>query len=93
MDNNLAKRSSTIITKTDCEFIVLKKDAYMKISEAYNNEFNAKKDFLMGALPNFGSLKQQHNKLEAIYEIKQIKRRRDNFIYEQDDLGNSFFII
>ena len=55
--NPVVTRTSSIITNTDCEFIILEKEAYLKITEAYNSEFTSRKNFLLDTLPNFGSLK------------------------------------
>ena len=87
------KRTTSVITNVDCEFIVIMKDDYLNIIRKYDKRRKTKEDFMKEHIPNLKNINSTVIWDDIYYLIKDINYPRGSIIVNENDQGDKIFFI
>jgi len=88
-----AKRSTTIITNTHCEFIVIMKNDYVNIIRRFDKRRQAKIDFMRDKIPYLNTISSSVIWEDIFYLIKDADYNKGTAIVNENDKGKEIFLI
>ena len=72
-EGELARRTATVLAKTDVEFLILKKNDFMEITQNFNKEKERKKKFLISVIPFLNNITSAGTLENLMYSFKEEK--------------------
>ncbi len=87
------KRSATILTNQDCEFIILMKEDYLRILGKYNIENRFKLNFLKDNIPYINQVLSSSILEDYLYIFHAEFFKRGNTVVEQDTHGSRVYFL
>ena len=92
--NKSGLRTASVLTKTNCELIVIMKESYMNIiSEIDLRRRNAKLAFMNGYIPELNALSSPAILNDLLYFIQEQDYSKHNVIMKEKEMGDSIFFI
>lgn len=88
-----SKRSASILTNTDCEFIVVMKKDYVNIMGRYNKEDRLKMEFLKENLPYVDKISSSSVLKDYLYIFHNELLYRGNTVLEEDAVGERVYML
>jgi len=87
------KRSTSIITNTHCEFIVIMKNDYVNIIRRYDKRRQAKIDFMRDKIPYLNTISSSIIWEDIFYLIKDADYTKGTAIANENEKGNQIFLV
>lgn len=93
LTNPNAKRSASILTNSDCEFIILHKDDFLKIFARFSLHNKRKIDFLRANIPDMDQVSSRATFEDYMYSVQQLDLVKGNIITEEGYSGKKIYIL
>ncbi len=93
IDKRLARRKATAITTTDCEFMVIKREDFLKVTNKYDRIQDLKKDFLMEVIPFLNKINSKKTLNDLLYDFKFENLSINQHITRQGAIGEKIYLI
>lgn len=88
-----AKRTTSVITNTNCEFIVINKNDYINIINKYDRRRQIKTHFMKTKIPCVGIIRSPEIWEDIFYVIKDLDYPIGSVLVNEGDQGNRVFFI
>lgn len=88
-----SKRTASILTNTNCEFILVFKDDYLSVVNKFDNRRQAKIQFVKTKIPFMDSINSMEIWDQLFYEVKDQDYPRETVIVTEDKPGNYIFFL
>lgn len=93
LTNPDARRGASILTNTDCEFIILYKDDFLKISNRFSLQNKKKIDFLKANVPDLDQVSSRAMFEDFMYSIQQVDLIKGNIVTEEGVSGEKIYLL
>ena len=93
LTNPGAKRSASIYTVTDCEFIVIMKKDFLAVYNRFSRANNQKLGFLLATVPHLDKVNSQHILEDYMYSIHIADAVKGSKLTEQGKQGERVYFI
>lgn len=87
------KRTASVLTNVNSEFIVILKDDYLNIISRFDKRKHAKMEFMKNNIPFLDSLASLEIWDDLFYLIKEIDCLKDVTICNDNQIGNNLFFV
>ena len=87
------KRTTSVVTNADCEFIVITKEDYLNIIRKYDKRRQIKEEFMKQHIPNLSTINSPAIWDDIYYLIKDINYPRGSVIVNENEQGDKIFFI
>ena len=93
LTNPDAKRTASIYTMTDCEFIIVEKKDFLSIVGRFNKTNRRKIEFLMETMPHLDKVNSRLILEDYMYSVHITKTQKGTKLTEQGKPGQRLFLI
>ena len=93
LTNPGAKRSASIYTLSDCEFIILMKKDFMSVFNRFNKANNQKLAFLLATVPNLNKVNSRLILEDYMYSVQIADSIKGSKLTEQGKTGERVYFI
>jgi len=88
-----SKRTASVLTNVNSEFIVILKDDYLNIINRFDKRKHAKMDFMKKNIPYLDSLASLEIWDDLFYLIKELDSHKEAIIINEDQIGQNLYFV
>jgi len=88
-----AKRTTSVVTNTFCEFIVIMKKDYLDIIKRYDKRRQAKTEFMKNQIPYLNTINSSNIWEDIFYLIKDVDHTHGSAIVHENEIGNRILFV
>ena len=93
LTNPGAKRTASIYTVTDCEFIIVQKTDFLSIVNRFNKTNRTKVEFILANIPNLDKVNSRHILEDYMYSVHIAESLKGHKITEQGAEGQRLYLL